>query len=137
MDLDANGNIQFNGIKLSMGMEYDKFYEVLPGFKGSEYKTSLGALIGHVGFLDNETSGPDWEIAVQVFVEKGLSAVHLRHVGSGFTTEWMGNEREFARKEQHINFLNEFGIKQKRYDFGYVRCSMNKSQKVNMINIII
>ncbi len=136
MNIDLNGNIEFNGFKLYMGMPYEEFYKIIPNFKGNQYLTSSGELIGHVGFLDNEISGPKWEISLQVYLDRGLCAMHLKFIGEPFGEKWLGDEAELKRKEYHKDFLNELGLKQRNYEFGYIRCSLNKAGRTNIVNIV-
>lgn len=136
MNINTTGIIEFNGLRLYMGMPYTDFYKAIPGFEGNRYTTVSNELIGHAGFLDSSIAGSDWSISLQVNIEGGLCAVYLQFIGEDFEDKWLGEEVEQRRKEYHKSFLSKLGLKQKQYGFGYIRCAMNKTSQTNVISII-
>ncbi|GAA4274536.1 hypothetical protein U6A24_16310 [Aquimarina gracilis] len=56
--------------------------------------------------------------------------MYLRFVGEPFEEKWLGEETELKRKEYHKNFLSKLGLKKRNYEFGYIRCSMNKLNQI-------
>lgn len=119
-----------------MGMSKAELESKIPNFRGNSISNRSGELIGNVGFLESSLIGEEWEISIQVNVVEGLIAVYARYIGDDFGKGWLGEEKESKRKEFHKKYIEAMGFKQKKYDFGTIRCSLNKSACTNIISIV-
>lgn len=126
-----DGSVEIGGLQLTLDMPFTEVRRAAQALHFEESSLTINRKTeGAIFSNDSGKLIDSWRIYLQVFEQSGIVGASFTYIDEHFPpiTKWDA-ELEERRKQQHIEFLSEWGLKRKTYSWGSINVVKDRSHK--------